>query len=396
MKKIVLSIGLLLTLLIITSSKINAQADEAVNFDYFYNELQPYGTWIQLNDNIVGWKPNIDYPVWSPYSRGTWAWTNNGWYWDSQEPFGYIVYHYGRWHYDDYYGWLWFPDYTWAPAWVEWRNNDDYIGWAPLPPYAGFSISAGMTFGPECEVPYHYWSFVKFRYFCSPNIYGHFVSTDITLRVFSSTTTRVDYAYRDKAVFNNSVDPSFVETHGGIKVRQNQIEIHERENSPGTPIIRTKGRIQVYTPTTTAIVTDHNYNFEQGERETKIDVSKLRIDERITRNTPVEKNENITVNKNEERTNNTIVNNNNRVVNPPNNNIVNNNPTNNIKQNNRTNKHAQTYIHWNEYSGNKSNVKSQNQKNTNVRVNQQTRTAPPPRINNTPRNVQSNTKNNKR
>jgi hypothetical protein len=39
-----------------------------------------------------------------------------------------------RWVYDSYEGWLWVPDYEWAPAWVVWRGGGDYYGWAPMSP----------------------------------------------------------------------------------------------------------------------------------------------------------------------------------------------------------------------------------------------------------------------
>ncbi|MEO8884293.1 MAG: DUF6600 domain-containing protein [Devosia sp.] len=64
-----------------------------------------------------------------------------GWYFASDEPFAWAVYHYGRWYDDGDLGWCWVPGNVWAPAWVSWRDSDDYVGWAPLPPENdGFSI----------------------------------------------------------------------------------------------------------------------------------------------------------------------------------------------------------------------------------------------------------------
>ncbi len=60
--------------------------------------------------------------------------------------------------YDDYYGWLWYPDYEWAPAWVEWRYDNNYIGWAPLHPYAVFSVSVGIYFTNTYYTPYYHWN----------------------------------------------------------------------------------------------------------------------------------------------------------------------------------------------------------------------------------------------
>jgi hypothetical protein len=64
---------------------------------------------------------------------------------------------------DDYYGWIWIPDYEWAPAWVEWRYDDAYIGWAPLPPYAVFSIHIGIHYTYDYYVPYRHWHYVNYN-----------------------------------------------------------------------------------------------------------------------------------------------------------------------------------------------------------------------------------------
>ena len=64
----------------------------------------------------------------------------------SDEPYGWATYHYGRWLYDDFQGWVWKPGVEWAPAWVGWRSNDDYIGWAPLGPGGGIPKVPGGAF----------------------------------------------------------------------------------------------------------------------------------------------------------------------------------------------------------------------------------------------------------
>ena len=133
---------------------------------YFYTELSPYGQWIEIDYGVVVWQPTIMQTGWAPYSQGRWVWTYDGWYWDSYESFGYVTYHYGRWYHDDYYGWLWYPDYEWAPAWVEWRYSNDYIGWAPLHPYATFSISIGIHFSNVFYTPYYHWHFIAYNNFC--------------------------------------------------------------------------------------------------------------------------------------------------------------------------------------------------------------------------------------
>jgi uncharacterized membrane protein YgcG len=106
----------------------------SVTFQTFYDSLGNYGTWIQTDTYGYVWQPTITDPNWAPYTDGRWVYSNDGWTWDSDEPFGWAVYHYGRWVNLDGIGWAWVPGYTWAPAWVSWRYGDGYVGWAPLPP----------------------------------------------------------------------------------------------------------------------------------------------------------------------------------------------------------------------------------------------------------------------
>lgn len=108
--------------------------DSGVSFQTFYNDLSGQGNWIQTDDYGYVWQPNVNDPNWAPYTDGHWVYTDDGWTWDSSEPYAWAVYHYGRWVNLDGTGWVWVPGYTWAPAWVSWRYGDGYVGWAPLPP----------------------------------------------------------------------------------------------------------------------------------------------------------------------------------------------------------------------------------------------------------------------
>lgn len=85
------------------------------------------------------WHPTGVTVEWRPYCDGQWVWTDCGWYWQSDEPWAWACYHYGRWASDSDFGWVWVPDIEWAPAWVYWRTGGGFIGWAPCPP-AGFTI----------------------------------------------------------------------------------------------------------------------------------------------------------------------------------------------------------------------------------------------------------------
>jgi len=190
---------------------------------YFYTELAPYGSWIEVDYGVVVWRPTIIHTNWTPYNVGRWIWTYDGWYWDSYEPFGHVTYHYGRWYYDDYYGWLWYPDYEWAPAWVEWRYDNDYIGWAPLHPYATFSISIGIFWSNVYYSPYYHWNFVTYNHFCDPYVYNYYVETGYKYRIHSGTKYRHDYGYRNGRVQNRGIDVEYISNRSGQEIRQRDL-----------------------------------------------------------------------------------------------------------------------------------------------------------------------------
>ena len=152
-----------------------------VNFQYFHDQLAPYGTWMDVNGTMY-WRPDqamaLD-PDWRPYyDMGQWVETDNGLYWQSDYSWGDIPFHYGRWVLYPGLGWLWAPDYTWGPAWVFWRQDeeDGCIGWAPLPVgavfvdggfrYHGAFVGADFDFGlgESC------FTFVSYDHFHEPFI----------------------------------------------------------------------------------------------------------------------------------------------------------------------------------------------------------------------------------
>ncbi|GAB6283382.1 MAG: hypothetical protein STSR0008_21470 [Ignavibacterium sp.] len=280
MKKIFYISILLLSILFIPK-EANAQYVNA-NFDYFYSSLRPYGSWIELNDGFVVWRPRVRASYWSPYSVGTWIWTTDGWYWDSYEPFGHIVFHYGRWYFDDYYGWVWVPDNYWAPAWVEWRYDDYYVGWAPLPPYANFSISIGIHFTHNYVIPYRHYHFVHYNHFCVPSVNKYFIVEKEKYRVYSRTQSNVNYVYRDNRIRNVGVDRSFVEKKGGVKIRERNLNFEETDRITGRPVVKSDNEIKVYRQRTynNNKSTNVDYQIERSTRNSNLDVNEVQIGER--------------------------------------------------------------------------------------------------------------------
>jgi hypothetical protein len=115
----------------------------------FYQPLEPYGSWVEVSSYGRCWHPREVPPDWQPYTQGHWEWTDAGWYWVSDEPWGWACFHYGSWYDDPAYGWVWIPGTEWASAWVSWRYSDDYIGWAPCGPSLTVLAPSFFTF---CDV----------------------------------------------------------------------------------------------------------------------------------------------------------------------------------------------------------------------------------------------------
>jgi uncharacterized protein DUF6600 len=160
-----------------------ASGNSTVDFQTFYNSLSGEGTWMQTPQFGYVWQPNVSDPQWAPYTDGHWVYSDAGWTWVSNEPWGWATYHYGRWVNLDGTGWCWVPGYTWAPAWVSWRYGDGYVGWAPLPPDSLIGVDydadddSGFHIGGDCDSYYDigagWYCFLPILYIGEPD-YRHF------------------------------------------------------------------------------------------------------------------------------------------------------------------------------------------------------------------------------
>ena len=145
----------------------------AVSVSYFYDELSPYGRWVDYAPYGWCWTPYDLSPGWRPYSAGSWVYTDVGWTWASSEPWGWAAYHYGRWQFDRDYGWIWVPGTVWGPAWVAWYQSDEWVGWAPLPP--GDRVDITVSVNVEA-IPSQHWCFVDRQHFVDRNLQPAVVS----------------------------------------------------------------------------------------------------------------------------------------------------------------------------------------------------------------------------
>jgi hypothetical protein len=143
---------------VVFANKLSAQQNY-VSFQVFYDQLSPYGEWVDYPRWGYVWIPDAGSDF-VPYStQGHWILTDYGWTWMSDFVWGWAPFHYGRWDYDNYYGWFWIPDNEWGPAWVSWRRAEGYYGWAPMEP----GISLTISFGRGYDSRNDHWIFVRDR-----------------------------------------------------------------------------------------------------------------------------------------------------------------------------------------------------------------------------------------
>jgi hypothetical protein len=171
------------------------------SFQSFYDALSPYGQWINNPEYGYVWMPSVA-PDFTPYgSNGHWVYTDEGWTWDSDYPWGWAAFHYGRWFFEDGYGWMWIPGNQWAPAWVTWRQSPDYYGWAPLGPQVTISASYGGGYDP----PNHYWHFVPQQYVASPQVNNYVVNQQQNVTIIQNTTIIRNTTINNTTVNNTTI-----------------------------------------------------------------------------------------------------------------------------------------------------------------------------------------------
>ena len=139
---VVLALGLAL---ILGSGFPQSASAASEDVAIFYDDLSQYGQWVDYENYGPVWRPTNVGENWRPYTDGRWVPTNDGYVFESQEPWGWATYHYGNWMPSADYGWLWCPGSTWYPSTCEWRTSDSYYGWAPIPP-PGYGAVAETAF----------------------------------------------------------------------------------------------------------------------------------------------------------------------------------------------------------------------------------------------------------
>src|SRR5690606_31962339 len=221
---------------IVATNTVKAQPGMRVSFQLFYDELAPYGDWV--NDPEYGY-------IWLPYAEdgfqpyatnGHWVMTSYGNTWVSNYDWGWAPFHYGRWTYSDYYGWAWVPGYEWGPAWVSWRSGGGYYGWAPLGPQMSINVNIG--------IPHHHWVFVPQRYIASPRLYSYYAPYRNRVRIYNRTTIiNNTYVYNNRT-YVSGPRRSEVERATGSRVAVREIS---RASRPGRAAVDSRS-VSLYRP----------------------------------------------------------------------------------------------------------------------------------------------------
>jgi hypothetical protein len=244
MKKLIGIIALAIILNIVFAifpERLSAQSND-VNFQVFYDQLSPYGQWVDNPDYGYVWIPSAGSDF-TPYlTNGYWTLTDDGWTWVSNYEWGWAPFHYGRWDYNDSYnGWYWIPDNQWGPSWVTWRRSEGYYGWAPMRP--GISINA--SFGRSNNVPYNQWNFVRDRDIERNDIGKNFIDRRNNGNIYKGSTVI------NKTYFDNKRHATYVTGPGREDVQKitgksiQQVSVHERDK-PGESI--NNNQLQIYRP----------------------------------------------------------------------------------------------------------------------------------------------------
>ena len=219
----------------------------------FFAELSRFGEWFETREYGFVWQPTAlgADPTWRPYTRGRWVNSDQGWTWLSDEPFGWAVYHYGRWVLLAEHGWVWVPGDDWAPAWVSWRQNDDYLGWAPLPPETLYDEV--YDYDPGIDLAYDvspdYYNFVPVDHFYEP-VQPHCVPQVTVITIIINTRNVTRFSMRGNHVHCGGPDFGWVNRHARRPARRCQLDFgggHDHFAHRNRPRLH-EDRLHVFAP----------------------------------------------------------------------------------------------------------------------------------------------------
>jgi len=227
-----------------TAQSAKAQYDD-VSLQTFYDELSPYGTWINDPEYGYVWRPDVDQAEFRPYyTNGRWAMTEYGNTWVSNYDWGWAPFHYGRWMYNRYNNWVWLPDTTWGPAWVDWRSGGGHYGWAPMGP----SINININIGRRYVMPDFCWNFIPERHIYY-NSYPRYYSGRNRVYIQNTVIINNTYVRNNRTYYtgpraddirratNQNVtiyNVSRTNTRGGNRIENNRVNVYAPRPTRGS------------------------------------------------------------------------------------------------------------------------------------------------------------------
>ena len=219
------------------------------SYSTFYTKLEPHGDWRETSDYGYVWQPReAQSRNWRPYTNGHWVYTDVGWTWVSEEPFGWATYHYGRWTRLRNIGWVWVPGDEWAPAWVSWRKSDEYVGWAPLPPEARFDRRSGIHNWSDSyyDVGPDQYSFVATREFGGERMQRSVVPSERNITIINETTNVTNITYSNTTVVNQGPNYEELRTRTQQPIQRLRLEREVNVNiNVGEPRPVVRGEVLV-------------------------------------------------------------------------------------------------------------------------------------------------------
>jgi Family of unknown function (DUF6600) len=233
-----------------------SETRSSASYGTFYRKLEPYGAWRETSDYGYVWQPREaeESRNWRPYTDGRWVYTDAGWTWVSEEPFGWATYHYGRWVRLRRVGWVWVPGEEWAPAWVSWRTSKDYVGWAPLPPEARFDRKCGIRNWADnyYDIGPDQYAFVPGNEFGSRRIQRSVVPVERNVTIVIETTNVTNITYTSTTIINQG--PNYEEMRSRSQQPIERYRLERQLNSETTAPPTVRGEVLVMSaPAITAI-----------------------------------------------------------------------------------------------------------------------------------------------
>ena len=246
---------------------------------YSHESLKKHGRWVEVKKYGRCWQPTDVPKEWRPYSRGHFAYSDDGGYvWiadPAENDWGWACYHYGRWCRVPGVGsgWAWVPGTAWSGAWVSWRQGRDrdhsFVGWAPLPPEATLREGIGISTWAdrEYDIGPDYYTFINVRDFGSESYWRPGLIVDrrryVDILPHTVNITNINYTNTRGGVSNVTItqvraydggpDFTFINTEirqrGGREIARIQVNRVGTENFNGGFGSRLEGNtFVVFTP----------------------------------------------------------------------------------------------------------------------------------------------------